>query len=215
MSFFPDPVEQAESAEPVEAAQPEWAGAPEDVLPGIAPMEPVIGRSESAAVLLTGFRAFPTGLAMTLGVRLRAPLPRGRDLFSELFDGPYQHDMDVDWQDRRLKWGFELADGQRVTNVDRSWDLDAPHANHQAGAQPQYGDWRPGRPVLQGGGGGGGSVTVEREYWLWPLPPAGRLTVACQWLEQGIDLTRHDLDATPFLEAATRAQPLWPPTVDL
>jgi hypothetical protein len=33
---------------------------------------------------------------------------------------------------------------------------------------------------------GAGDQYADRDYWLWPLPPAGRLRVACQWLEQGI-----------------------------
>jgi hypothetical protein len=52
---------------------------------------------------------------------------------------------------------------------------------------------------------------VDVDYWLWPLPPAGRLRVACQWLEQGIEMSTHDLDTDPFREAAARAQPIWPP----
>lgn len=52
--------------------------------------------------------------------------------------------------------------------------------------------------------------SVDRDYWLWPLPPQGRLTVACQWLDQGIEMTRQELDSAPFLEAAIQARPLWP-----
>jgi hypothetical protein len=46
--------------------------------------------------------------------------PRHGDLNAEVFDGPYPHDMGAEWQAGRLKWGFELADGGRVTNVDPS-----------------------------------------------------------------------------------------------
>ena len=67
--------------------------------------------------MLTGMRAFPTGLGMSLGVRVRGRVHR-RDLNGEVFDGPYTRDMDADWQAGRLKWGFEFADGGRVTNVD-------------------------------------------------------------------------------------------------
>lgn len=63
--------------------------------------------------------------------------------------------------------------------------------------------------MLSGGGGGGGSRSVNREYWLWPLPPAGRLRVVCQWHEHDIDLTVQDLDSQPFLDAAGRARPVW------
>lgn len=61
-----------------------------------------------------------------------------------------------------------------------------------------------------GGGGGGDSRSIDRDYWLWPLPPAGLLRVVCQWLDQDIDIHIQDLDATVFIDAAGRAQPAWP-----
>lgn len=101
MNFFPDPPEPFDGDEPHEQPQPVWAGPPEDVLPGVAPVELVLGRSETTVVLLTGVRAFPTGLAMTLGVRVRGRGRVGRgDLSGEVFDGPYSHDMDAAWRSR-------------------------------------------------------------------------------------------------------------------
>ncbi len=90
MDFFPLPPDPSEFDEPDEQPQPAWMGAPEDVLPGVVPVELVLGRSDSTVVLLTGMRAFPTGLEMNLGVRVRGPVRR-RDLNSEVFDGPYDH----------------------------------------------------------------------------------------------------------------------------
>ena len=110
----------------------------------MVPVELILGRSDSTSVMLTGVRAFPTGLGMRLGVRVRGRVYR-RDLNGEVFDGPYTHDMDADWQAGRLKWGLEFADGRRITNVDpwprHSDELDA--------------EWEPDRPVLIGEGGGG------------------------------------------------------------
>ncbi|WP_432544468.1 hypothetical protein [Kineococcus sp. SYSU DK002] len=202
MDFFPDPPPPSD-AEPDEGYQPAWHGAPDDVLPGVVPVELVLGRSDSTVVLLTGVRAFPEGLAMSLGVRVRGPLPPGRDLHAEVFDGPYPHDAGEQWRAARLKWGFEFSDGRRATNVDppvwgpgdgRPWDDRT---------------WRPDRPVLTGQGGGGSRRSVDRDQWLWPLPPPGRLRVVLQWPQQGIATTTHDLDAQPFLDAAARARPVW------
>ncbi len=53
-----------------------WLNPPEDMLPGVVPVELVIGRSEQAVVMLTGIRAFPTGLAMNVAVRAIAIGPR-------------------------------------------------------------------------------------------------------------------------------------------
>jgi hypothetical protein len=206
MEFFPPPPEPREREEPDEPAPSPWQAAPEDMVAGVVPVELVLGRSGSAAVILTGIRAFPTGLAMILGVRVRGKA-RTRDLHAEIFDGPFDHDRSAEWERGRLKWGFEFSDGVRVTNVDGSgWD-DWHEAFADGRPAP---DWRPGRPLLVGGGGGGGSRSVDRDYWLWPLPPPGPLRVVCQWLDQDIELTVHDLDAGSFLDAAARAQPVWP-----
>ena len=160
-------------------------------------------------VLLSGVRAFPTGLQMNLGVRVRGRVSR-RDLNGEVFDGPYGHDMDSEWQAGRLKWGFELADGRRVTNVDPPVWLEQPNRDHSQPHGPDDWTWEPNHPVLTGRGGGGGPRSVDREYWLWPLPPAGRLRVVCQWLDQGIEPTVQHVDAQVFLDAAARARPVWP-----
>ncbi|WP_369069423.1 hypothetical protein [Kineococcus terrestris] len=202
MDFFPDPPPPHEEG-PEEHRAPVWSGAPDDVLPGVVPVEMLLARSSSTAVLLTGFRAFPEGLAMNLGVRVRGPLGF-RDLHAEVFDGPYHHDTGEQWQAERLKWGFEFADGRRATNVDPPvWGDDDRAWNDET--------WRPDRPVLSGQGGGGGPRSVDRDHWLWPLPPPGRLRVVLQWPQQGIATTTHDLDAQPFLDAAARARPVWEP----
>lgn len=179
------------------------------MLPGVLPVELLLGRSPSTVVLLTGMRAFPTGLQMNLAVRVRGWVAR-RDLNSEVFDGPYRHDIDAQWQAGRLKWGFELADGRRVTNVD-PWPSQ-PNQDHSRPHHPDDWKWEPDHPVLMGRGGGGGDRSVDRDYWMWPLPPAGRLHVVCQWLDQDIDMTVQELDAEPFLKAAQRARPAWPLT---
>jgi hypothetical protein len=191
--FFPEPREP-DDPELDESPQPVWLNPPEDVLPGVVPMELIIGRSEQAVVMLAGLRAFPTGLAMNLAVRTRVRVKRF-DLNDEVFDGPYRHDRDDDWRRDRLKWGFELADGRRATNVD-------PWVGGDPGSLPDH-------PVLSGGGGGGSDRSVDRDYWLWPLPPAGPLKIVCQWLKLGIEPTVSEIDGALAVAAAARSQPVW------
>jgi hypothetical protein len=166
------------------------------MLPGIVPVELILGRSDQAVAMLAGMRAFPTGVASTLLIRTRVR-KRGFGLNEELFDGPFRHDQDDAWQRDRLKWGFRYADGRQATSVD-PW--------------PSIGDPRetPDRPVLSGGGGGGSDHSVERSYWLWPLPSPGDLTVVFQWPQLGIEQTTSRIDADQVVAAAGRAQPIWP-----
>ena len=75
MDFFPDPP-QPDQEDPEEGYQPVWSNAPEDVLPGVVPVELIIARSASTVVMLTAIRAFPEGLAMNLAIRLRGPIKK-------------------------------------------------------------------------------------------------------------------------------------------
>ena len=71
MDFFPDESDPPEPEEVEEPPQSVWAGAPEDVLPGVVPVELMLGRSNIGVVMLTGVHAFPVGLAFWLRVRIR------------------------------------------------------------------------------------------------------------------------------------------------
>ena len=189
---------------------PPWMAAPKDELPGIVPVELVLGRSENTVVMLGGLRVFSTGLEMRLSVLLRGPVGHF-DLNGEVFDGPYRHDMSPEWQADRLKWGFEFADGRRVTSVDGSaWEeATRPGEQPEPGFQPGGWSHEPTHPVLQGGGGGSSAREAYRDNWLWPLPPPGPLVVVCQWLARDIAQTRQEIDGAALAEAAARARPIW------
>jgi hypothetical protein len=42
-------------------------------------------------------------------------------------------------------------------------------------------------------------------YWVWPLPPPGRLDVVCEWPARGITKTTAELDVNIILGTAQRA----------
>lgn len=189
--------------------QPDWAGPAEDVVPAVVPLELVIGRSDTTAVLLSGLRAYAAGLQMQLLVRIRPGSGARLDSDADVFDTHHRRSDDPQWQAGRLKWGVEFADGRRVTNVDRpAWD-EQPNRDHHRPHRADDWEWEPDHPVLTGQGGSGGRYSADREYWLWPLPPPGRLLVVCQWTAHGIEATTQELDAGLILAAAARSRPLW------
>jgi hypothetical protein len=59
-------------------------------------------------------------------------------------------------------------------------------------------------------GGGGGDRRFDMRFWLWPLPPPGPLAFVVEWPAEGVELTRRAIDVAELLEAATRAEELWP-----
>lgn len=198
---LPDPPDAAAEAGVERHPQPVWLNPPRDMVPGVLPVALVIGRSAQAVVMLTGMRVFTTGIAMGLGVRTRSTDPGfspSEDVFG---DGPDRPDQDGAGRRDRLTWGCQLADGRRATNTD-SWSW--PRADDPS--------WVPGVPVLSGGGGSGNEHATDREYWLWPLPPGGALTIFCQWPRLGIEPTSTPMDAEQVVAAAARARPLWTPS---
>jgi hypothetical protein len=197
MSFFPEPADAVD-----EDRQPAWAAAPDDVVPGIVPIDLVLGRSDNAVVVLTEIRAFPAGLEISVAVRVRHADPH-RDLAVELL--PFRGHPDVTSFSEQLMWGLGFADGRKVTSVD------PPPRGHPPGRPGDERDWMPDHPMLNPRGVHiTGSRGVDLIYWLWPLPPAGTVQVVCQWVGEGINQTVHDLDSQPILDAATRAHPFWP-----
>ena len=70
-------------------------------------------------------------------------------------------------------------------------------------------DHRPKGPVLEGGGGGGIGQRYDLYYWVWPLPPPGRLAFVCEWPALGIPLSRYEIDSALIRDAAARDAPLW------
>ena len=104
MSFFPEPADAVH-----QDRQPAWAAAPDDVVPGIVPIDLVLGRSDDAVVVLTEVRAFPAGLEISVAVRVRHADPH-RDLAVELL--PFRGHPDTTSYAEQLMWGLGFADGR-------------------------------------------------------------------------------------------------------
>jgi hypothetical protein len=165
--------------------------APENEVPVTVPVRALLARTDDAAVTLTGVQVFSTGTGFTLAVRCRPEaLPDGEAELHELL-----------WQGRRgrgtaLLVGVEFADGRRASNLP---DRD-PFA---AGGDPED-------LVFTQGSGSGDRLTVEQEWWLSPLPPAGplRVVVRCDLL--GLPETVTELDGAAIRAAAEDVVVLWP-----
>jgi hypothetical protein len=194
MSFFeppappPGPVTRA-----MVVSAPPWLGPPLNALPGIAPVELVIARTDQTVAAIAGIQAYPAGFGFTLCLRLRTVSAQEEQQFPYLLDRvPVGGDP---LPDQLLRFGVQFADGRKATNLDR----------------PAYDpDQEPDRPVLHPHGGGGGGSAWDMEHWVWPLPPPGAFAFVCEWPARGIAESRVEIDAGSILEAAGRAVTLWP-----
>jgi hypothetical protein len=175
MEFFEPPPPRDE---PI-PAQPEWARPGVESLGALVPWRLVLAENARVRVLLARAIAHATGVELTVEIR-----------FAETPDHRVFHRMSHarnPLHDDFLRFGVELSDGRKLTNVYE----------------------RPDDAILMRTSGGGGDKTFTWNYWLWPLPPAGTLTFVCEWPGFDIELTRTGVDAQEALDAARRARLLW------
>ncbi len=184
MSFFELPAWEAPSGYRISA----WLRPPETMIPGIVPVELLLARTDTDAVLVTDLRAYPTGLEFALTGRPRPDLPRPRRPDP---DRPHRFVYRDLWLELRF------ADGQRATNHPRSWPR-------------TFETEQPDPPFLYCHGGGGSERGWRSPHWLWGLPPPGPLAFVCQWPAGQLPTSGVEIDARLVLEAAARATPVWP-----
>jgi len=58
--------------------------------------------------------------------------------------------------------------------------------------------------------GSGTQTRFDQRFWLEPLPAPGPLGLVVEWPRRNLAETRVDIDATAIVEAAARAEVLWP-----
>ena len=185
MSFFELPAWQPPSGYRI----PAWLRPPETMVPGIVPVELLLARTDTDAVLVTHLRAYPTGLEFILTIRPRPGQP-----------GPRRHDPDqphLPFRHHDLWLELRFADGQTVSSHPRSWPR-------------TFESEQPDPPFLYYHGGGGCDGGWWSGHWLWGLPPPGPLAFVCTWPSGGVPASGVEIDAGLVLEAADRSATVWP-----
>jgi hypothetical protein len=184
---------------PAAHERPAWLGPPDGELGIAVPVGLVLGRGEHGVIALSHALAYSTGLSFDLVAHVDGLERRQAGL---IFHEQHAANGDpADLPDGFLRFGLELPDGTRVSN------LGGRHRWASLGEEPAG-------PILaqQGGGGGqssGTSISWSLGFWLWPLPASGTLRLHCEWPAAGIALSVADLDAATLLEAASRATRIW------
>lgn len=96
------------------ASPPAWLGPPHNVLPGVAPLELILARTDQTVAAIAGIQAYPTGFDFTLS--LRTVSVREDQQLPHLFDPAFEADP---LHDEFLRFGVQFADGHKATNLDR------------------------------------------------------------------------------------------------
>lgn len=165
------------------------------------PLNLVLARAEKAAVWIPALTVYPEGFEFEIEIRHR--------LDDEQFEHPFFMGHHLHHRRRRaaseelpaelLRLGVEFSDGRKATN------LGGPHW-----LRPDDADAEPEGPLLQpAGGGGGGDGRWHHGFYVWPLPPPGKLAFVCEWPAAGIELTRSEIDSEQIRAAAGDAVVLW------
>jgi hypothetical protein len=173
--------------------QPAWVGPPDNEAGIVVPLNSLLARSREVAVVLLSATVFSAGFELTSAARTRERI----DALHETFVMHHRRQKSAELDPRFLRFGLEFADGRKATNL----------------GYPGYAverDADPSQPVFMPRGSSSGGRSWEGNWWVWPLPPAGPLTVVCEWPAYGIALTRHELDAGMLLDAAAQVEQLWP-----
>jgi hypothetical protein len=184
MSFFVMPAWQPPSGYRI----PAWLRPPEAMVPGIVPVELLLGRTDTDAVLVTDLRAYPTGLEFVLTAR-----PHPDQLQQRRHDPDRLHRFVY----RDLWLELRFADGRRASNHPRSWPRS--FETHQP-------DPRSCTPTAGAGASAAGALATG----CWGLPTPGPLAFVCQWPAGQLHTSGVEIDASLVLEAAARAAAVWP-----
>jgi hypothetical protein len=189
MPFFEPPVPEPEPAAPPPYSPPIWTGPSELVLGGWVSAQRLLAKTDGVAVVLRGLCAYPNGFEAHVSYLGRPPpIPAlHQQFFARLHTGGGP------------RLGFEFSDGSRAGALTPRGAFDA--AKNENGI--------PTEPVLMPRGGGGGGGEWKQSYWVWPLPPPGRLVLHFDWPDLDIEETALDLDGTELREAGANAVELW------
>jgi hypothetical protein len=151
---------------------------------------------------------YPEGLALEVHLCGHEEAPEGVEA------GPGSWRFGVQFSDERKAAAYGLGMFARMpagstisasqsTSVTTSTSTSAVAAPAGSPSPP------PASPVLRGLGGGGSRSAWRQNYWLWPLPPAGELILACEWPDLEIAFTTRTMSTDRLLAAAGRARHLW------
>lgn len=153
--------------------------APEDQSGVVLGAQVMLGRSDTAAVVLHTLVGFPSGLLVSLGLHLRVSL-EGRRWAREL------HEED---QPQRFRLGFGYDEPPEPV----------PFRTERDGSKPAW--------YLDGASGS--DVAYTARLWVTPYPPAEVLTVSCAWEAQGIAVTSTRLTVPMVEQVVGETMKFW------
>jgi hypothetical protein len=177
---------------------PPWAGPPESELGVAVPLRTIVLSRPRVVVAVVDCVAYSNGFKLGVSIRSKDEI----DHRSLGFGSPMEREVKG-----TLRVGVRFADGRETTTSGHGPGLDvmAYYSVWREGREPEV----PAGPVIAHGSGGGGGRRWDSEYWVWPLPPDGPVTVSCEWLAVGVELSSTEVDGGVIRRAGATSTSLW------
>jgi hypothetical protein len=177
---------------------PRWVMPPDDELGVAVPIREILASDPGIVIALVDCIAYSTGFEFGIALRSRTDIEP-----SQMGFGPPSR---TTFSDMAFQVGIRFADGgTAVTNGDPSQEVLAHWRMHAEGREPNPSDG----PIISPRSGGGGGGRYDFRYWVWPLPPEGKLAFTCEWPAQGLALRSREVDASAIRRAGAAATKLW------
>jgi hypothetical protein len=169
---------------------------------GVAVPQRVDVRTKDAAFSVFGIAGHSTGFTFMFAARLRVPdrlflnPPRARGWMG----------LGRSWAPYGFTLDIEYADGRNLGALVCPWP---PHSANARIEQSKRDGTTLRFQFTTSSGADRTGRSWNSQVWVGPLPPPGPLAFVYEWPDYGIELTRHEIDAQPIIDAAARSKPLW------
>ena len=178
--------------------RPPFAGPPDDELGVPVPVRRVIASRDGVVVGVTDCISYSSGFQLSIAIRRRqSPEPA-------VFPVRGYPPEPVEMRPRisiRFADGRENATAGHVPSAEMMAFFKSLHEGKEPGEPPG--------PVIGPTGGGGGGTRWDMNYWVWPLPPDGQLTLSCEWEGGEIPSGSAELDGSAIRRAGLSNTKLW------
>jgi hypothetical protein len=177
---------------------PRWSGPPDDEVGVAVAARMVLASPPRLFIAVTDCVAYSNGFTFGLAVRSKDEIPPEGMGF-----GHHTEHGDDDG----IQISIRFSDGR---------DSRAGGLGPSRAVMDYYQEWSEGKdppeplgPIIGQQGGGGGGHRWDFNYFIWPLPPDGPVTITCKWPARGLQTAGKELNGTAIRAAGLKSHSVW------